>query len=71
MAGAIQFRLLHLSFAIWLLAGVEESFSPLGFVLGLGGVLLGAPYLALYLLYLSYLTNGDVSKMLLGARVDK
>ena len=25
LAGAIQFRFLHLSFAIWLLAGVEES----------------------------------------------
>ena len=49
----------------------RNQFSPLGFVLGLGGVLLGAPYLALYLLYLSYLTNGDVRKMLLGARVDK
>ena len=49
----------------------RNQFSPLGFVLGLGGVLLGAPYLALYMLYLSYLTNGDVPKMLLGARVDK
>ena len=27
----------------------RNQFSPLGFVLGLGGVLLGAPYLALYL----------------------
>ena len=49
----------------------RNQFSPLGFALGLGGVLLGAPYLALYLLYLSYLTNGDVPKMLLGARVNK
>ena len=49
----------------------RNQFSPLGFVLGIGGVLLGAPYLALYLLYLSYRTNGDVPKMLLGARVDK
>ena len=49
----------------------RNQFSPLGFLLGFGGVLLGAPYLALYLLYLSYLTNGDVSEMLLGARVDK
>ena len=49
----------------------RNQFSSLGFVLGIGGVLLGAPYLALYLLYLSYRTNGDVPTMLLGARVDK
>ena len=37
----------------------RNQFSPLGFVLGLGGVLLGAPYLALYftLLWLARLAG--------------
>ena len=51
LAGAIQFRpspsLLSGFWLVW-----RNQFSPLGFVLGIGGVLLGAPYLALYLLYL-------------------
>ena len=61
-------------FAFLLLSGFwiawRNQFSSLGFLLGFGGVLLGAPYLAFYLLYLSYLTNGNVSQMLLGDRVN-
>ena len=46
----------------------RNQFSIGGVLLGLGGVLLGAPYLAAYLLYLSFRAEGDVGVMLLGER---
>ena len=45
----------------------RNEFSATGIALGVGGVLLGAPYLAAYLLFLSYQTRGNISVMLLGA----
>lgn len=45
----------------------RNEFSPTGWLLAVGAVLLGAPYLALYLLIMSYRVNGDVTALLLGA----
>ena len=44
----------------------RNHFRPGGLLLGLGGLLLGAPILTLYLFILSQQTNGDVKRMLLG-----
>ena len=44
----------------------RNNFSPFGLVLGAFGVVGGAPLLTAYLLYLSFATNGDAQKMLLG-----
>lgn len=44
----------------------RNHFTPGGLVLGVGGLLLGAPILTLYLFILSQQTNGDVKRMLLG-----
>ena len=44
----------------------RNHFTPGGLVLGVGGLLLGAPFLTLYLFILSQQTNGDVKRMLLG-----
>ena len=49
----------------------RNQFSLPGVLLGIGGVFLGAPYLAAYLLYLSFHTEGDVPAMLLGERMYK
>ena len=49
----------------------RNQFSLRGILLGVGGALLGAPYLAAYLLYLSFQVKGDASAMLLGERVCK
>jgi len=49
----------------------RNQFSLLGVLLGIGGVFLGAPYLAAYLLYLSFHAKADFSAMLLGERIDK
>ena len=46
----------------------RNQFSLAGVLLGVGGVLLGAPYLAAYLLYLSFKLEGDVASILLGER---
>ena len=46
----------------------RNRFSASGCLLGVGGVLLGAPYLAAYLLYLSFKVNGDVTTMLIGSQ---
>ena len=46
----------------------RNHFTPGGLVLGVGGLLLGAPILTLYLFILSQQTNGDVKRMLLGDR---
>ena len=46
----------------------RNHFTPGGLVLGVGGLLLGAPFLTLYLFILSQQTNGDVKRMLLGDR---
>ncbi len=44
----------------------RNRFTSAGLALGVGGLLLGAPMLALYLFILSQRTNGDVARMLLG-----
>ncbi len=44
----------------------RNNFSAFGLILGVLGVLGGAPLLTAYLLYLSFTTNGDINKMLLG-----
>ncbi len=44
----------------------RNNFTPGGLVLGVGGLLLGAPFLTLYLFILSQQTNGDIARMLLG-----
>ena len=44
----------------------RNNFTPGGLVLGVAGVFLGAPMLALYLWIVSQQTNGDVARMLLG-----
>ena len=46
----------------------RNQFSLAGVLLGIGGVVLGAPYLAAYLLFLSFKLEGDVPSMLLGER---
>lgn len=59
-------------FTFLLLSGLwtawRNNFSLIGNVLGIGAVVLGAPYLALYLIYLSFVCDGDVKLMLLGDR---
>jgi len=47
----------------------RNRFSLHGILLGVGGVLLGAPYLAMYLLYLSFHVEDDVPAMLFGERI--
>ena len=49
-------------------AAWRNHFTPRGLLLGLGGLFLGAPFLALYLLILSWQTNGDAARMLLGEK---
>lgn len=44
----------------------RQHFSPAGLTLGFGGAMLGAPYLAVYLLFQIQRTNGDVAALLLG-----
>ena len=46
----------------------RNDFTPVGLLLGLCGLFLGAPFLSLYLLVLSVRTRGDVARMLLGDR---
>ena len=59
-------------FMFLLLSGLwiawRNQFSLAGVLLGIGGVLLGAPYLAAYLLFLSFRVEGDATSMLLGER---
>ncbi|HSG89948.1 MAG TPA: hypothetical protein VLA56_12105 [Pseudomonadales bacterium] len=68
MAWPGQFNLDFMCFL--LLSGLwlawRHEFSPAGIALGVGGVLLGAPYLALYLLITSFRVQGDVRALLLG-----
>lgn len=63
-----QFNLDFLGFLIlsgfWL--AWRHHFSPQGLALGLGGLLLGAPFLTAYLLIASLAVEGDVAKLLLG-----
>lgn len=44
----------------------RNAFSPAGLMLGFGALMLGAPFLAVYLLVLSFSTDGDLRLMLLG-----
>ena len=46
----------------------RNKFSLKGILLGIGAVFLGAPYLAIYLIYLSYVCKGDIKLMLVGER---
>ncbi|HIG42155.1 MAG: hypothetical protein ABGY96_17485 [bacterium] len=46
----------------------RNKFSLQGNLLGIGAVFLGAPYLAIYLIYLSFVCEGDIKLMLLGER---
>lgn len=50
--------------ATWL--AWRHAFSPGGLALGIGGLLLGAPYLAIYLLVQSFRVDGDVAALFLG-----
>ena len=50
--------------ATWL--AWRHEFSPAGLALGVGGLLLGAPYLSVYLLVQSARVNGDVAALFLG-----
>jgi len=65
-----QFNLDFLAFL--LLSGLwtawRNKFSLKGNLLGIGAVFLGAPYLAAYLIYLSFACEGDIKRMLLGER---
>ena len=44
----------------------RQQFTPRGLLLGFLGVNFGAPMLCVYLLVVSYTSNGDVAEMLLG-----
>tara|TARA_B100001179_G_scaffold44998_1_gene29915 strand:+ start:1211 stop:1546 length:336 start_codon:yes stop_codon:yes gene_type:complete len=59
-------------FTFLLLSGLwtawRNKFSLKGNILGIGAVFLGAPYLAIYLIYLSFVCEGDIKLMLLGER---
>ena len=46
----------------------RNDFTPKGITLRIGGFFLGAPYLAAYLLYLSFQFGGDAEKVLMGER---
>jgi len=46
----------------------RNDFTHKGITLGIGGLFLGAPYLAAYLLYLSFQFGGDAEKVLVGER---
>ena len=50
--------------ALWL--AWRNHFSGKGLALAVGGFFLGAPYLAVYLLYASSVANGDMAEVLLG-----
>ena len=50
--------------ALWL--AWRHDFSAAGLAIGLGGLLLGSPYLALYLLAQSFAVNGDSAALFLG-----
>lgn len=57
-------------FGFLLLSGIwvvwRNSFRPAGFGLGVLAVLGGMSFLPVYLLYLSFRTNGDIPRMVLG-----
>jgi len=63
-----QFNLDFMGFLI--LSGVwtawRNQFSPAGLLLGVVAFNFGAPFLSLYLLYLSFQTGGDIKAMMLG-----
>ena len=46
----------------------RNQFSVRGNLLGIGAVFLGAPYLSIYLIYLSYTCKGDLKRIFLGDR---
>ncbi|CAM3182587.1 DUF1475 domain-containing protein [Sphingomonas antarctica] len=52
-------------FAMW--TAWRNQFSALGILLALGALFLGSPFMAAYLLYLSFVHRGDVVAMLTGA----
>ena len=49
----------------------RNNFTPFSFVLGFFAVVGGMTFLPVYLLFLSFITNGDIARMLLGQRLDK
>jgi hypothetical protein len=61
----LDFSMLLLLMATWV--AWRHQFSPGGFVLALIAGLCGALFLTLYLLVISFQTQGDVKAMLLGA----
>ncbi len=65
-----QFNLDFMGFlalsAMWV--AWRNGFSPPGLLLAVGAFFLGVPFLTMYLLVLSFRTNGDVKRMLLGDR---
>ncbi len=68
-----QFNLDFLGFLV--LSGFwtawRNNYSPAGLGLGVMAFFLGAPFLTMYLLYLSFRTNGDVNLMLMGEQSDR
>lgn len=46
----------------------RNDFSPSGMALAILALLFGAPFLTMYLLYLSFSTNGNPKRMLIGNR---
>ena len=65
-----QFNLDFLTFllmsAFW--TAWRNKFTLRGNLLAIGAFFLGAPYLAIYLIYLSFVCEGDIKLMLLGER---
>lgn len=63
-----QFNLDFLGFlalsAVWV--AWRNGFSPVGLLLAVGAFFLGVPFLTMYLLVVSFRTNGDVKRMFLG-----
>jgi hypothetical protein len=52
--------------ALWL--SWRHHFSPGGLVLGAIGIVGGSMFLSIYLLYLSFKTNGNIKEILLGKK---
>lgn len=65
-----QFNLDFLGFltlsALWV--AWRNGFTPVGLLLALGAFFLGVPFLTGYLLVLSFRTDGDAARILLGDR---
>ena len=65
-----QFNLDFMGFlilsAIWVVW--RNEFTPISFLLGLLALVGGMTFLPIYLLYLSFQSNGDIAQMMMGTR---